>query len=520
MRVTRSIIAILSFISFTAQAQSDYQIVFPTHYNWNKFKEGEEKSLDLSVAGPMDDRRFIFNITQGKQVGMELDSSGHFSWTPDYSLVDRIERVKIFQILIEAQSDSGDFARRTMDLVVSHTNRPPVVNELKPFYIQYNTNNKYQIENTVVFDEDNDPLVFIPSIEELPQGMNISSRGEVTWSPSYTQFKKLQEKPMFISFSVEDQPSKSQSQGRIKLVPTQLDLPPALTLVPKTTEIEIKEKETVDIGFYLSDPNGDEDIETFDFLSNNPQIRKQNLVKNTANQYEFIWTPDYDFVQDPDEFVTFYIDFFVIDKSKLRSVQRVNFKVNNAINEAEIDRKTFALYKGTLIRGWELLEQLKEKEEVLKKAYSKAKKGKKNRSVVNASLGATTGLSSVFAKGNENLQRTISTVGGTTVLTIGTLEATEVVGKSMKDIIDRLNYVIEKKNEIQTKGDIFARDYALKSSRRSTNFKRSMDDFLNAMNLKGLVALELNANWESKKKATDQNIQKTFKDYSAEDEQF
>ncbi|WP_304238647.1 hypothetical protein [Jiulongibacter sediminis] len=516
MLLKRLAVALLIALPAFVHAQNYYQIIFPIDQNWNQLKEGSVKEFDLIVGGPEDDRDFYFSITQGKQIGMEIDSSGHFSWEPGYNLVDRIERKKMFQILVEAKSDSGDFVRRTMDLIVEHTNRPPVVNELKPFYIQYNTNNTYQIESNAVFDEDNDPLVFIPSIEELPEGMNISSRGEVTWSPSFTQFKKLQEEPIFVSFSVEDQPFKSQTRGRIKLSPTQLDLPPAITVVPKVDLIELKENETINIGFYLSDPNGDEDIETFDFLSNHPDIRKQDLVKNTPNQYEFIWSPDYTFVQDPADSVVFYIDFFVIDKSQLRAVKRVNFRVNNAINEIEIDKKNFALYRGTMARAWELMEQLKEKEEELKKAYNRAKKGKKNRSVINASLGATTGLSSIFTKDKENLQRTISTVGGTTVLTIGTLEATEVIGRSMKDLIDRLNYVIEKKNEIQTKGDIFARDFSLKSARRQPNFKKSMDSFMESMNLKGLVALELDATWESKKTATNANINKTFKDFSGE----
>ena len=83
----------------------------------------------------------------------------------------------------------------------------------------------------------------------------------------------------------------------------------------------------------------------------------------------------------------------------------------------------------------------------------------------------------------------------------------------MKDVIDRLNYVIEKKNEIQTKGDIFARDFSLKSSRRGNDFIKKVDEFNNTMNLKGLVALELNATWENKKKASESNIKKTFKDF-------
>lgn len=517
MRLAVSTIFVFLFSISLASAQTNYKILTPYGDSWSKLQEGIKGEFKLGVSNNLDDRGFTFNISQGKQIGMSLDTSGLFQWTPDYNVVDRIEKEKIFQILVEAKSDSGDFVSRTLDIYVKHTNRAPQVNELPPFYIQYNTQNKYQVDGSLVFDEDGDPLVFIPSIEDLPEGMNINSRGEVTWSPSYTQFKDLQENPRFISFSVEDQPTKKRTEGRIKLMPTKLDLPPAITVLPKVDKIILKENETINIGFYLSDPNGDEDIDTFDFLANNPEVKKQSLVKNTQNQYEFFWTPDYNFVKDPADSVNFYIDFFVIDKTQKRQVKRIDFRVDNAINEEETDQKNFNLYKGTLTRAWELLEQLKEKEEELKKSYNKAKKGKKNRSVINASLGATTGLSSIFAKDKQNLQTTISTVGGTTVLTIGTLEATEVIGKSMKDLIDRLNYVIEKKNEIQTKGDIFARDFALKSSRRENGFNKSIDALMTALNLKGVVALELDASWESSKNASDSNIKKTFKDYRTSD---
>jgi hypothetical protein len=238
------------------------------------------------------------------------------------------------------------------------------------------------------------------------------------------------------------------------------------------------------------------------------------LVKNSQNQYEFTWTPGYDFVQDPTDTLGIYLDFFVLDKAQKREVKRVNFNIKNTLNEQEVDKKNYGLYYSNMVKAWELLEQLKEKEEELKKAYKKARKGKKQRSVVNASLGATTGLSGVIAKGKPDTQRMISSIGGTTVLTISTLEATEVIGKSMKDLIDRLNYVIEKKNELQTKGDIFARDFSLKSSRRTVDFIKRTDDFLNTMNLKGLVALELSASWESKNKITESKIQKSFKDFS------
>ena len=128
-------------------------------------------------------------------------------------------------------------------------------------------------------------------------------------------------------------------------------------------------------------------------------------------------------------------------------------------------------------------------------------------------MGVTTGLSPVIAKSDPNLKGYITTIGGTTVATVGTLEATEVIGKSVNGLLDRFNYVIQKKNELQSKGDVFAREYAQKSSRRQPDFIRKLDEFKSLMNLSGLVALELDANWENKKEATDVAIKKTFKDF-------
>ncbi|MDP5139020.1 MAG: DUF1997 domain-containing protein, partial [Spirosomaceae bacterium] len=209
---------------------------------------GKLYAISFAIKGQNEaDGKFTFEINQGKVSGMEMDSSGYFRWTPAFTDVDRIEKERIFQLLISARSDSGKITTRTVDLRVKHVNRPPVVNEIKPFYIKYNTSNTYRIDNSNVYDLDNDPIVIIPSIEELPEGFSISSQGEMTWNPSFTQFKSLKETPMYIKFYVQDQPAKSQTEGRVKLVATQLDLPPAITVVPKSQKIQIKENETVNL---------------------------------------------------------------------------------------------------------------------------------------------------------------------------------------------------------------------------------------------------------------------------------
>lgn len=505
---------ILAFFANNSLAQGGGpRIILPKTPGWNVVNEGDSLKLTIRLFPDSLKKNYNFEIQQGKIVGMELDSSGHFSWVPAYHLVDRLEHEKIFQIIVEAKDERENKITSNVDFKVIHTNRPPVLNDLKSFYVQNNHNNTYQIANDMAYDEDNDPIVFIPDLETLPESLNMSTQGEITWNPSLNQFKSLKEKPRYIEFFVQDQPAKTSVKGRLKLEVTQMDLPPQITMIPKAEKVTIKENEKVNLRFYLTDPNGEEDIEVFDFITNAHDFPKNSLVKNSNNQYEFTWSPGYEFVQDPADTLGFHIDFFVMDKTQNREVKRVNFVVKNTVNEIELDKKNYGLYYAVLVNAWELLEQLKEKEEELKKDYQRARKGKKNRSVVNASLGATTGLSSIIAKGDVDTQRLISAVGGTTTLTIGTLEATEVIGKSMKDVIDRLNYVIEKKNEIQTKGDIFSRDFSLKAARRTNDFLKKVDEFNNSMNLKGMVALELNAAWESKKKPTSANIKKTFKDF-------
>lgn len=508
----------LLLFSIKLVAQENLQIKVPNLSNWDELKEGEKAQLHFSIDGNFDGRCFDYAIIQGKLVGMEIDSMGIFTWTPSFDMANRVEQVRLYQLVLEAKAKEGDVViTKPIELKVYHQNRPPVVNELKPFYIKYNTTNTYIIDNSVVYDPDDDPIVIVPNVEQLPEGVSISSQGEISWSPSVTQFRRIKDDPQYITFYAIDQPSKAQTKGQLRVVATQMDLPPSIAIVPNITRLKVKENETINLRFYLSDPNGDDDIANFDYISNEATLpTKDLLIKNTPNQYEFTWQPGYNFVKDPKDSLKFYIDFFVLDKTQQREVKRIEIVVLNTINEAETDKKMYELYRGTLQRAWELTEQLKEKEEELKSSYNKAKKGKKNRSVVNASLGATTGLSSIFTKDRPDTQRLISTIGGTTVLTIGTLEATEVIGRSIKDLIDRLNYIIEKKNDIQAKGDIFARDFSLKSARRSPEFTRKMDEFMQTMNLKGLVALELDAGWEPKTKSTDAAIKKTFKDFAIE----
>ncbi|WP_420146899.1 hypothetical protein [Spirosoma sp.] len=499
-----------SVISTYAQDSKPIQFIFPTHTNWNVIPEGSTVQIDLKTTAPSTDT-LRFSFGSDKPEGMRLDSLGHFSWTPGFDLADRIQTSKVYPVRFEVRNQRGQTATHTIDFKVTHVNRPPVIGELRPFYVSYRTQNTYKLE---AHDDDSDPIVFIPIADQMPEGSKLSSQGEFTWTLSQNQFNKVKQTPQYIEFWVEDQPAKTRTKGRLKVEVTQMDLPPEITVIPDEKYYKLKENATLNLKFYLSDQNGEDDVSTFGFLSDNQQIPKSALVKNTNNQYEFIWQPGYDFVKDPYDSLRAQVTFYVLDKSQNRAERRISFTILNAVNEAEKDRYYYVQYRQLLVQAWGLVEQLGEKEEQLKRDYKKAKGGKRNRSVANASLGAITGVSPAITNGNPDSQRLISAVGGTAVLTMGTLEATEVIGKSMKDLLDRYNYVLGKKAELQNKGDIFAREFSLKSARRSNEFIKKMDEFRNVMSLSGLVALELDANWQSKKEATDKAIKRTFKDFT------
>ncbi|AQG81636.1 hypothetical protein [Spirosoma montaniterrae] len=500
----------LTVISGYAQDTKSLQLILPTQPNWNVVPEGGTVRFDLKATGAGPTDTLTFGFGSEKQAGMQLDSLGHFSWTPSFDLVERIQTNKRFPVTFEVYNQRGHSASQTVEFRVLHVNRPPVVGELRPFYVSYRTQNAYKMEPQVVRDDDGDPIVFIPIADQMPEGSKLTSQGELNWTLSLNQFNKLKQAPQYIEFWVEDQPTKARTKGRLKIEVTQMDLPPTVQVIPKDTHYRLRENATVNLKFYLSDPNGEDDVATFDFVSDNRQIPKTALVKNTENQYEFIWQPGYDFVKDPHDSLDVQITFFALDKSQNREERRVTFTVFNTVNEAEKDRYYYAQYRQLLVRAWGLVEQLSEKEEELKRDYKRAKGGKRNRSVANASLGAVTGVAPAVNSPNSRL---ISAIGGTAVLTMGTLEATEVIGKSMKDLLDRYNYVLGKKSELQNKGDVFAREFALKSARRSSEFIKKSDEFRNSMSLSGLVALELDANWQSKKEATDKAIKRTFKDF-------
>lgn len=504
------IFSVLFLLSCTLSVSAQ-SFIFPDSSGWHILKENQQ--LDFQVkTGHSGAARFSLDGADG--LGIQFDTLGHFRWKPSYDLVDRVAKSKDFPVIFQVNFADGRRDRRTVTFTVMHVNRPPVVEELPVFYIKQSNVNTYQVGAEYVYDPDGDPIVFRAIPSQMPEDASLSSQGQFTWKPSRVQFSSLRNNPLMVEFIVQDQPDKAETHGKLRVSQTQQDLPPEILVVPGDTLFTIKEDETLNLKIYVSDPNGDENIRSVGFVSSDTRIQPTVLKENTSVQYEFIWTPGYYFVEEVQKSLQTEITFFTLDKSNNRSQRRIKIKVLDAENMVEKDALQFTKYRNNLIAALQLVNQLDQNQKKLNNDYKMARRGKKNRSVLNATLGATTGISPVAFKGDES--KIVSGIGGTAVATLGTLEATEVVGRSKDAIMEKIKIGIELRNKVQALGDEFARKYALKSSRRNPEFEKDIDKLRASMNDQKLVLLELDAYQKNTAKVDNKDIKRVFIDFNEE----
>jgi hypothetical protein len=496
-------------LAYCKSFSQNHSLIFPDSSGWNILREGQELKFKLKTSHTEPAR---FSIEGVENSGIQFDTLGNFNWKPSYDLADRVAQSKEVTVIFQAEWANNKRERQPITFTVTHVNRRPVVEDMPIFYVRQSTSNTYQIPADYAYDPDGDPLVFKSIQSQMPEGSNLSSQGQLTWNPSRGQFSSLKSTPLFIEFIVQDQPDKAETKGKIKIAQTQQDLPSEILIVPGDSLFTIKEDETLNLKIYISDPNGDDNVSNAGFVSNDKRIPIYALKGNTSLQYEFTWSPGYDFVDDTQVTVTTQLTFFVLDKSNNRTQRKIKIKVTDAENLIKKDNHLFQKYRSNLVEALLLIQQLDANQKKLNQEYKKARKGKKHRSIINASLGAVTGLSPVVVEGDQS--KIVSGVGGTTVLTLGTLEATEVIGRSKEGIMDKIKNGIDIRNRTQAAGDEFARKYALKLQRRGTEFDKDIEKLRAILNDQRIVLLELDAYSKNAAKVDDKDIKKVFLDYA------
>lgn len=508
----KKINACLSFVLISSACLAqNYEWILPDQVNWSNVSEGQEISFALKTTA---DFPTSFSLEGAENLGIQLDSTGNFRWRPSFDLVDRVTRTKDISIILQATLPDGQRLRKSLTFSVSHVNRAPVVEELPAFYVKQASSNAYQILSDYVYDPDGDPIVFKAIPSQMPEEASLSSQGQFLWKPSRGQFNALKNTPVSVQFIAQDQPEKAETIGHLKIAQTQQDLPPEILVVPGDSLFTIKEDETLNLKIYISDPNGDDNIRSAGFVSNDLRIPQSALKENTTLQNEFIWSPGYDYVEESQKTLVSEVTFFALDKSNNRSQRKIKVRINDTENLIQKDALQFQKYRNNLVSAMHLINLLDANQKQLNTDYKKARKGKKNRSIVNASLGGVTGISPLVLEPDN--AKVVSSIGGTTVLTLGTLEATEVVGRSKDAILEKIKINIEIRNRVQAAGDEFAKKYAIKSTRRNAEFEKDIDKLRTAMNDQKLVLLEIDAYENNSKKVDDEAIKKTFLDFSEE----
>ncbi|MCG8306718.1 MAG: hypothetical protein MI975_04945 [Cytophagales bacterium] len=488
-------------------------IITPSSGNWDTRNEGEAFSFEVRATGGSGD--YKFELLKPEQLMGSLDPYGNFSWTPDFDVASREEILSSIQLKVKVFDTGGNEAFTTFPIFIRHVNRPPIVNELPTFYIQYNAENVYQLNKTgLAYDPDGDSILFKPVLKELPERMTMNNEGEIRWKPSNKQWNYLSANPIFLSFSVEDYPEGAKTIGQLKIEKSQADLPPEITMIPNKNSFDLKEDQELQLSFFVTDPNGEDDLLSFGFVSENSDLKEEALKKKNNGQYVFNWTPGFDFINVEGEKEEFDISFFAIDKESNRSEKNILVTVEDTEDLVEKDRVLYDQYRTVLERAWDMVSQLNDKEKELEKKYKHAKKGKKNRAISTASLGALTGLSPIIFMENPEGQKVAAGLGGTATATIGTLEASNVIGEPPSDIMRDLNYVSQKRNDLLVYGNVFASKYALPLSKRDRGFQNDLKNLSIHLSLKDAAQLELDASWENSKDATSKNIKKVFKDFN------
>ncbi|MDH5380478.1 MAG: hypothetical protein OEW75_06490, partial [Cyclobacteriaceae bacterium] len=488
------------------------KIIFPVKPGWNVLHEGDTLQFKVQASFTNNQNgKAKFYMEEGESSGISFDSTGNFFWVPPFDFVERLQQTVDKHVFIIAEDETGNIISEKIVFTIFHKNQKPLIHTLPPFYVLLGSKNTYTIGNDFVTDPDGDPIVFLTKNSDLPEGMEFNSAGKITWEPSRKQFYDLRKEGIKVPFFVEDQPSKGRSMGFLEIRASNLDMPPQITMIPSHEDVKLKENDRLHLVFHLSDPNGDEDIEDFGLVSEDPRLSSDLLRKNTNNQFEFIWNPGYKFVNDPDEFLEFEIRFFAMDKTRKMTERILKVRVEDTEDLSKKDDENYEIYKETLTETLDLMDQLEENQKRLEKELKSAKKGKKNRSIINAAIGAVTGLSPVIAQ--DQTQKAISVIGGTSTLTLGSLEASEVIGVSVNKINEKIKVNTELYNQYLSEGIAFARRYNSKSSRRDSNFSYDVEKLRKMINNPKLSVLELDAGWENNNKVNNRRLKTIFSEF-------
>ena len=153
------------------------QFVFPDAPSWTNMEEGKPLSFRLATTDSTAPRRFALRAVPptGMSMGQPWQFHG-FLLRPR----SRLEKQKEFGVLFQAEWKDGRQLRQSVNFILHHVNRPPIVEDMLYLFMKQGTLSRYQIPTEYVRDPMRPLVVIKPRESQMPEGASMSATGLFT----------------------------------------------------------------------------------------------------------------------------------------------------------------------------------------------------------------------------------------------------------------------------------------------------------------------------------------------------
>lgn len=207
--------------------------------------------------------------------GASLDpASGSFSWTPSY------DQSGIYQVSVSASDPAGEMVTGTVEIEITHVNRPPLAPDIPVYTFQEETPAQFTLpEGTDPDREDAGKLSY--ALEGLPKNASFDPAGRtLSWKPDFEQAGQYQ-----ATYRVKDSGGLSTLQT-VTLRVENVNRPPVFE---GTGAQNGEENKPLQFTLKVIDPDK-EDVGKIKFYSDNlPEGASLN-----GSTGEFRWTPSFE----------------------------------------------------------------------------------------------------------------------------------------------------------------------------------------------------------------------------------
>ncbi len=264
----------------------------------------ESQKLQFSISGSDSDNEDQSNLKYSAENLPEGASfnpdSLTFSWTPNYEQSGTFSGITFTVTDVSGLSES-----KSIDIVVNHVNRSPVLDDIQAISSAENVPITITVTGQDPDQEDQSALTY--SVTPLPEGATLEN-GTFSWTPGFDQSGEYT-----LEFSVSDGRLTDKKTATITI--THVNRIPIIETVPPQS---ISENQPLEFKLIGSDP----DTEDMGKLKMTTEILPEGAAFSPETA-TFTWTPSFE------QSGSYTVKFFNTDEGGLSASQEVQITVNH-----------------------------------------------------------------------------------------------------------------------------------------------------------------------------------------------